>query len=56
MSHVLSEVLDSNRKYAAAFGAKGNLALPPAVLPSSLAWTRAWIPRSLPGSRKATRT
>ena len=30
MSHLLSEVLDSNRKYAAGFGTKGNLALPPA--------------------------
>ena len=30
MSKVLTEVLDSNRKYAAAFGDKSNLGLPPA--------------------------
>ena len=31
MSKVLTEVLDSNRKYAAAFGDKSNLGLPPAL-------------------------
>jgi carbonic anhydrase len=30
MSQILSEVLESNRKYAAGFGEKGKLALPPA--------------------------
>lgn len=30
MSHILTEVLESNRKYAADFGAKSKLALPPA--------------------------
>lgn len=30
MSQILTEVLDSNRKYAANFGEKGKLALPPA--------------------------
>lgn len=30
MSQILSEVLESNRKYAASFGEKGKLALPPA--------------------------
>jgi carbonic anhydrase len=30
MSQILSEVLESNRKYAASFGEKGMLAMPPA--------------------------
>ncbi len=30
MSQILSEVLESNRKYAASFGEKGNLVMPPA--------------------------
>jgi carbonic anhydrase len=30
MSQILSEVLESNRKYAAGFGEKAKLALPPA--------------------------
>ena len=57
MSQILSEVLESNRKYAAEFGEKGSwLCLRRAVSLFSPAWTPGSIPPSLRAWRKATPT
>ncbi len=52
MRNVLQEVLAANQRYAADFGDKAALAMPPTrrdALPFSLAWMRGLIPPSSPG-------
>jgi hypothetical protein len=57
MSQILSEVLASNRAYAANFGDKGKLGLPPARRSQySPAWMPGSIPPNVPAWPKGTRT
>ena len=57
MSAVLDQVLSANTQYAADFGDKGSLALPPPVVsPCSPVWTRASIPPRPSACRREMRT
>ena len=57
MSQIVDEVLAANKKYASSFGAKKDLALPPARdLRYSLAWMRGSIRRNMPAYPKVTPT
>jgi hypothetical protein len=56
MSNIVDEVVAANQKYAREFGAKGELALPPARQFAILTcMARGWIPPNTPGSPRATR-
>jgi len=47
---IYDEVLAANERYAASFGEKGELALPPrAISPFSRAWMLGWTRPSTPG-------
>ncbi|MFY9758106.1 MAG: hypothetical protein WAK37_19365 [Pseudolabrys sp.] len=54
MAPILQEVLAANQAYAASFGDRGKLAMPPARrFASSPAWTPGLIPPSTPALPKA---
>jgi hypothetical protein len=57
MSKIVDEVVAANKKYASNFGAKKDLALPPARGFAILTvWMRALILRNMPACLKVTLT